>query len=124
MYQKSNPVYYFLGYPTMFDFAPKARKLATKRNDLAYIRYIMNKCIKEIKLNELNLKLAPIGNIPDLVKYDFFHSRPLLNEGIRDCQEILSEDPYFMQCMQKNKRNIFPYASPLFRGCVRISNLT
>ena len=123
MYHKSPPVYYFLSYPTMFDFAPKSRALATKRNNLAYIRHILNKSIKEIKLDELNLSHAPIGDIPFLAQYDFFHDRPLNAEGIRDTHEMLAEDPIFMQQMQKYKGKLFPADSPLLRGCVRISNV-
>lgn len=122
MYQKSNPVYYFLGYPTMFDFAPRARALATKRNNLAYIRHILNKSIKEIKLDELNLKHVPIGDIPNLIQYDFFHDRPLINEGIRDTHAMSAEDPSFIKQLQKHKGKLFPVDSPLLRGCVRISN--
>jgi hypothetical protein len=123
MYTKSSPVYYFLGYPTMFDFAPKARALATKRSDLTYVRHILNKSIKEIKSNELNLKDVPIGEVPYLVQYDFFHDRPLCNEGIRDAQEILEGDPNFVQQMQRYKDKLFPADSPLLRGCIRIGNL-
>ena len=122
MRNKSRPVYYSLGYPTTFSFAPKARKLATKRSDLVNVRHILNKYLKEIKLNELNLKLALINQVPTSVQYDYFHSKSLLAEGIRDSRDIFLEDMAFKQCLKKNKNQLFPSTSPFLRGCVRISN--
>ena len=122
MYKKNQSIYYSLGYPTTFDFSPKARKLATKRSDLGNVRHILNRYLKEIRSNELNLKHAPISQIPELVKYDYFHSKPSLAEGIRDSKEMLAEDPAFTQCIKKSKNKLFPANSPFLRGCVRISN--
>lgn len=124
MHDKSRPVYYSLGYPITFNFSPKARKLATKRSDLGNVRHILNKYLKEMKADELNLKLALISQVPNFVKYDYFHSKPLLTEGIRDSKDIFLEDQAFIECAKKSKNKLFPHTSPFLRGCVRISNAT
>lgn len=118
--KSKRPVYYSLGYSTAFNFSPKARKLATKRSDLVNIIHIQNKYLNILANNKLNTKNTPIGNIPDLIQYDYFHSNSLTTSGIRDSKEISLEDATFMQCA--NTDMLFPSDSPFCRGCIRIKN--
>ncbi|MCL5260438.1 MAG: hypothetical protein M1561_01970 [Gammaproteobacteria bacterium] len=115
----NRPIYYSLGYSTAFNFSPKARQLATKRSDLVNIIHIQNKYLNVLAEDKLNTKNTPIGNIPDLIQYDYFHNNPYLSAGIRDSKEIPLEDPTFMQCADANMH--FPANSPFCRGCIRIA---
>lgn len=119
LYQKCRPIYYFLAHQTVFDFAPKARKLATKRFDLGNVIYLLKEYLHEIKLGNLNLSPTPISDIPDIVKYGFFHSKADLKQDIRPSDDIALEDSTFMD--SANNGLLFPSGSPLLRGCIRIS---
>lgn len=119
LHHDCRPIYYFLTHQTVFDFAPKARKLATKRFDLGNVIYLLEEYLHEIKLGNLNLSPTPVSSIPDIVRYDFFHSNAALKQGIRPSSDIALEDLTFMKSAKHDVQ--FPASSPLLRGCIRIS---
>jgi hypothetical protein len=119
MGQDTQPIYYSLSYPTTSSFAPKAKKLATKRENLSNIKYALDKYLVEIASGKLNLHATSIGSIPNKVKYDYFHTNPLERENIRDSQKIFDEDSAF----SGYEKSQIPEKSIFFRGCIRISNI-
>lgn len=121
MYKASNPVYYFLQYPTTFCFSPKSSKFAKNIRDLEDIRLILKKYLQEIDSEKLNLKGTAIAEIPKLIKYDFFHSTGKAALGIKSSDEMIATDQSFTKIIKKFNGKKFPTASKSFMGIISIN---
>jgi hypothetical protein len=117
--KESNPIYYFLQNPTTIEFSPKSRAISNKIGELFDIKYLLDKYLEEILSGNLNLHGTPICQLPEKVKYDYFHTENKNYRGVKSTNEIPIEDKAF----KISEGRAFPANSPLINGCVRISNI-
>ena len=116
----ADPVYYSLQLPTTISFSPRSRQLFSTLFDLRELRYILNIFIEEIAKNRVGLDGTIVSEIPKLVDFDFFHSKPDQHNEIHLSPAMMDGDAFLASALHKGKTSEFASNAAFLRGCVRI----
>jgi hypothetical protein len=111
--KQNRPVYYSLAYPTTTSFSPKSKRTANKITESKEIYRLLSKYLDSIKVDKLNLYNSPLAKLPDLVKFEFYHTSETSTE-IHSSKFLPQIDKNFLL----NRNGNFPDKSPFLRGCV------
>ena len=117
-----DPVYYSLQFPTLIDFSPKSRKLASKIEDLRELKHIMKVSIEEIKRDQLGLGESPVSLCRTLAgsRFNFYHSEQDPFDELTHTSAIAERDQALMAEAKAYPGRVFCENSPFLRGCIRI----
>lgn len=115
------PVYYSLQYPNAPEFKPSSRVRTSLISDLHEIRSLLIRCEQDLLSDKFNLGATSLGNLFNLVEYDYFHNGVDLHIGMRDSAEIAKEDKRFLTTLDGKVHKNFPDTCSFVTGCIRIS---
>ncbi|MFN7096234.1 MAG: hypothetical protein ACK4PR_01545 [Gammaproteobacteria bacterium] len=122
LYEECSPVYYSLQYPTTLEFSSKLSDNTSALSDLYDVKSLLEKYLNSLSSKGLNIEHTPLADIPQLVKFDYFHSdNDGKYRGIRSTQDIPLEDLLFAN-IKGMKNSAFPLQSTFVRGCIRMSH--
>ncbi len=113
------PVYYSLHYPNTLEFSIKSRLDSSKLADLILVKSLLRKYLNNLVKDYLHVEETPLYELPNLVKYDFFHNEFEDYTDIMDTKVIGLEDKHFS--LSQDQQQLFPANSPFLTGCVRIA---
>ncbi|NNM60155.1 MAG: hypothetical protein HKM04_10130 [Legionellales bacterium] len=116
----SSPVYYSMQFPTTISFSPRSRQLTNTLLELREFKYIMDVFLHEINARNVHLEDTIIDMLPQKVKYDYFHTKPDLQEGIQSTLAMTDSDPNFLDTLYKQEAGEFPSNGTFIRGCIKI----
>ena len=117
----NSPVYYSLQMPTTFFFSPKSRKLSTTLEDLDEIKHILNTFLAEIRKKNLGVEGTVMETLANNVKFEYFHTKPEMNEDIQYAGNIPNLDQDIQYVLNKFQPHGFPYTGSFSRGCIRLT---
>lgn len=114
MFERGQPVYYSLQYPTSFETHLKANAKTTALTDLYETMSLLEKYIDEIHKNwpDLDSKV-PFFKLATLVKFEAFHPHQNGNRYIKSSEHLTREEQNFHE---------LPKNVGFFNGCIQISN--
>lgn len=110
---KSNPVYYFMAYPTLFAGSPTQRGTPSIMMDLREIKTIIETLYKHINHDQVFSGLSGIN-------FSYFHPEVDKLEEILHTAKIPSDDPGIIDCNKRYPDKTFPINAPFMPGCIRI----
>lgn len=116
-------VYYSLQVPTLLEFSPSSRKVASKFENMRNLRYIFNSLLRVISENPYQLNPQDM-NIYHLFKdfhYGLFHSEMDPNGEMHPASELAAEDPRIQTELQRFPGLSFCETGPFLKGCIRIA---
>lgn len=119
----SVPVYYSLPFPTLIDFSPTYKKMASTLGNLRELKYIMDETLKEVLANNLGLeKNSPsVYKIAQNTSFEYFHhEKDLYCTDIKSTNEIPNKDKSIKTDLNKFADRTFASANQCMRGCVQI----
>jgi hypothetical protein len=117
---KYRPVYYSIQYPTSLEFSLKSNKEASALSDIYATKSLLDKYLRDLGSNQLNIETTEFYKIAQSVSFDFFHSDPRGYTGIKYSKEIIDTDKSFLKFTTKNNFE-FPDNSSFFQGCIKIA---
>lgn len=117
------PVYCALAFPTLLDFAPTSRKLASKLDDLRGVKHILKVMMRFVAENpyELNDQEISVYTLLKQLQYAFFHGEPDPFGDILPAGEIPNVDVRFASELSRYRNLSFCDSSPFLKGCIQVS---
>ena len=124
-YKRENqyPCYYSFGIPTLIEFSPKAKKGASKIQDLDEVRHVMNNVISYVMQNKLGLENTPIFQWAEIVNYKYIHTDVTVQNNTLQLvrsSELIDHDVNIQKEMARFSSLDFPENSQFFGGCIRV----
>lgn len=125
VFNGSYPVYYSLSYPTSVEYSAKSSASSTNIADLEQLQIILDKFLKTLNQNEIDFSHSLLQRIARETEFEFFHSQNANYNKMLSIDNLLEQDPRFLQLEVKNEAaNLeFPKNSSFFKGCISISKI-
>jgi hypothetical protein len=120
--KKSTPIYYSLHCPSAMELSPRSADNISTILELYEIKNLLQLYLRKLSSEELNISNTLLSKIPDIVEFDFFHSKPGNYRGIRPSIDLFNEDPSFSSLADGTtiETQQHPTISTIVRGCIRI----
>lgn len=120
-YTDKFPSYYLLQQPNLLDTSPSSRYVPSILSAIPDIQYLLQS-FQEKVATECIAENTPIDIFCKNVQYDYFHYIEEKYNDIKHTSELPAEDKRFLISPIGEKNKVFPEASTLIRGCVRLKN--
>lgn len=114
------PVYYSLALPTTLEFSPNCRKVRSTLDNLREVWHISGIYLEEMQKDYLKIDNTNFAIIAKNTGFSYHHDKFDSEECARLTKELAISDPSLVQCPLGYNNNVFPHASPFFKGCIKI----
>lgn len=119
LFTHQEPVYYSLPYPTSVEYSPKAASGSSNIGDLEELLMVLSKFLKEIKSRDFHIDGTLLAQVPDQIRFDFYHTNPGSYANVQPIESLVAEDPRFKASATASNQEVSK-SSSFFKGCIRI----
>jgi hypothetical protein len=117
---KENPAYYSLQFPSALELSPKTSGRSSAISDLYDIRALLNKYMKQISSDGLNIEATPLYELSRTIHMDYYHNNVDLYEGMKHSEQLCEDDPAFAEMMRRFPGREFPKNSAFVKGVISV----
>lgn len=113
--QDQTKLYYSLNFPTQLDYISK-----DIRSTLEELRAIMR--LTDTLMRRVNVEDRQIFRMMQSMHFEYYHSEDDVLNQIKKTDEIINDDPSFVEVLNSFQQQKLPTHASFLRGCVSISN--